>query len=117
VGRAMRIGRTIAVICSAVIACSLCGACADPAVSSGSGGCREEVQGVGGKIRPETSGLSCARIKHLIEVRPSEPGGFVAIGEEPHRLWKCRVYVPKKSRVLLGCRHHEKHFSVVRGTA
>ena len=67
-----------------------------------------------GVIRPETSSLNCGQIKELIEVRPSEPGGFLAISEEPHGLWKCRVYVPKKSKILLGCTHHQDHFDIVK---
>lgn len=112
--QAMRFGRRIAVICAVVVACATCSACADPAMSMESSGCHEEVQGIAEMIRPETSGLGCAQIKKLIEVRPSEPGGFVAIGEEPHRLWKCQVYVPKKSRVLLSCTHHQEHFGIVK---
>lgn len=108
----MRFGRNIILICAVLVVCVTCSACGASAMSSGS--CREEVQGVAGVIRPETSSLSCAQIKELIEVRPSEPGGFVAIGEEPHRLWKCQVYVPKKSRVLLSCTHHQENFGIVK---
>jgi len=107
----MRFGRSIILVCAVLLACVTCSACGASAMSSG--GCREEVQGVVGVIRPETSSLSCAQIKKLIEVRPNEPGGFVVIGEEPRRLWKCEVYVPKKSRVLLSCTHHQEHFSIV----
>lgn len=108
----MRFGRRIALVCAVVITCAMCSACADPAISRESG-CHDEVQEVAGVIRPETSGLSCAQIKKLIEVQPSDPGGFLVIGEEPHRLWKCRIYVPKKSKVSLGCTHHQEHFSVI----
>jgi hypothetical protein len=111
----MKRGRRIATVCAVVVACALCSACAEPAISQESGGCHEEVQRTAGVIQPETSGLSCAQIKKLIEVQPSEPGGFLLSGDEPHRTWKCRIYVPQKSKVLLGCTHHQKHFSVVKG--
>lgn len=107
----MGFSRNIALVCAVLVICAICSACADPAMSSG--GCQEEVQKVAGVIRPETSGLSCAQVKELVEVRPSEPGGFLAISEEPHGLWKCRVYVPKKSKILLGCTHHQEHFDII----
>jgi hypothetical protein len=88
-------------------------ACASSAVPARSSGCREEVHGIAGKIFPETSGLSCAQIKKLIEVRPSGSRGFVAIGEHPRGLWRCQVHRPDKTGVLLRCTRRRQRFSVV----
>lgn len=88
-----------------------CGCATNPARAAG---CQESVSGVPGQIHPETSGLTCAGIRELIEIRPSTPEGFLTIGEHPHRLWKCRLYRAEGNAVLMRCRHHRERFSLVR---
>jgi len=76
-----------------------------------------EIRGVGGKVQPETSGLTCAKVKEIIGSVPSEPQGYVVISESPHLLWKCRLNAAKGHSVLLGCIHHRKHFSIVKAVS
>ena len=89
--------------------------CANPAtLVEGTSGCRQEVRGEAGVIRPETSRLSCAAINEMLFGIPSEPGPYSILGESPRLLWKCRLYPASAQRVLIDCQHHKRHFAVVR---
>jgi hypothetical protein len=89
--------------------------CADPAtLVEDTSGCRQEVRGEAGVIRPETSRLSCAAIDEMLFGIPSEPQAYSILGESPRLLWKCRLYPASAQRVLLRCQHHKWHFTVVR---
>lgn len=89
--------------------------CADPAtLVEGTSGCRQEVRGEAGVIRPETSRLGCAAINEMLFGIPSEPQVYSILGESPSLLWKCRLYPASAPRVLLRCQHHKRHFTVIR---
>jgi len=107
----------IGLVCATLVACATTSACAGSPEASLSQGCHEEIwEGVGGLVRPETSDLTCAAIKKLIEFRPSEPQRYLVMGESPHIRWKCRLNSAQGHVVLLRCIHHRKHFSVVKST-
>ena len=106
------ISYSLLLILGAVLAFML-GGCGD-AVSADASGCRETVQGVDGMVMPETSGLSCMEIKKIIELRPSSPGGFLAIASSPHMVWKCDVMPGNSRELLLRCRHHRRAFTVMK---
>lgn len=95
--------------------CVFCGGCADPSTVAGDPSvCRQDVLGAAGKIRPETSGLSCAAIDELTFGIPSEPQAYSIMGRSPQLLWNCRLYAAREHSVLLRCRHREKHFTFVK---
>lgn len=79
-------------------------------------GCRQDIRGVKGIIRPETSKLRCDAINEIIFGMPSEPQAYSIFGDSPHLLWQCRLYPVKGHSVLLRCSNKEKHFSVVKET-
>jgi hypothetical protein len=78
------------------------------------GGCAQVVHDVPGRVVPETSGMSCAAIKRMIQAAPSEPGGYLLEGPSGV-LWKCRLYRPSSPRLLLRCAYKAHRFSVLRG--
>lgn len=97
----------------------LFGGCADPSalVEGGTSGCRQEVLGKAGVIRPETSRLSCTAINEMIDSFPSEPQAYLIQGESPPLLWKCRFYGTEQGSVFLRCENDKRHFSIVKGAS
>lgn len=108
--------RTIVKLITLALSLSVLSAgCADSAtLGEGTSGCRQEVRGEAGVIRPETSRLRCAAINEMLFGIPSEPQAYSILGESPRLLWKCRLYPASAQRVLLRCQHHQRHFTVVR---
>lgn len=102
------VGVTLSIIASA------CAGSSAPEVETI--GCRQDIRGVTGVIRPETSGLGCSAINELIFGIPSEPQGYSILGESPRLLWQCRLYATRGHSVLLQCSHQARHFSVVKGS-
>jgi hypothetical protein len=88
-------------------------ACAGSATPAGGvTDCRQEIRGVTGKIRPETSELGCTAISELIFGIPSEPEAYSIMGQSPRLLWNCRLYAANKLPVLLRCQHRKRHFTI-----
>lgn len=93
----------------------LVGACGGPVISAGEvSGCRPEIRGVSGLIRPETSGLNCGAINRLTFGMPSEPQAYSILSDSPRLLWNCRFYGVEEQAVLLRCQHDKKQFSIVK---
>lgn len=89
--------------------------CGDPPTPVGdTSGCRQEVLGEAGVIRPETSRLSCTAINRMIDSIPSEPQAYLLQGEAPRLLWKCRFYGTEQGSVLLRCENDKRYFSIVK---
>jgi hypothetical protein len=66
---------------------------------------------------PETSRLSCATINNLTFDMPSKPETYLTTDDSPrHLLWKCNFYGAEAQRALLRCKHHKRHFSIVKST-
>lgn len=109
------IGRYVALIVAlgaVVLFATACGASAD-STALGPRGCDQTVLGTPGKIRPESSGLSCAAIKKLLSSVPAEPGGFLLSGESPDVVWKCNLY-SARSADLVSCQRGLRKFRIVR---
>jgi hypothetical protein len=106
-------GRTMAGFCVAIMAIALAACGSVGPAEAGTNPCEEVVEGVGGKIVPKTSGLSCTDIKALIELRPPEPGRFSAMAPEGGDWWKCNIGPPKVDQLII-CRQGRRYFAVVR---
>lgn len=90
--------------------------CGDPSalVGGNTSGCRQEVLGEAGVIRPETSRMSCTAINKMFDSIPSEPQAFLMQGESRLLLWKCRFYGTDQGSVLIRCESDKRHFSIVK---
>lgn len=77
------------------------------------GGCEQIVLDVAGKIRPETSGMTCRQIKRMNT--GVVPGGAPYLLESPFtgRFWKCRTRGPRPKAPLLRCELDGRRFSIV----
>lgn len=104
-------GATIAGIALSVFS----GACGGAGVPAGElTGCRQEIRGVTGIIRPETSKLGCAAINDLVSSIPAEPENYLIRSDSPRLFWKCRYYGTEQGSVILRCEHDKSHFSLVK---
>jgi hypothetical protein len=112
----MRFGRKIGLICVVLVASVTSSACAGSPMLREPGGCGMLIRGVTGVVRPESSNLTCAAVKEIIDSVPSKPQKYLVISESPHLLWKCQLYPVKAQGVLLRCAHRQKHFSIVKDT-
>jgi hypothetical protein len=89
--------------------------CGAPAGASAKG-CLQNVHGVQGVVRPETSRLSCRQIVLQIQALPASPGSFLLEVSAPQGdgLWKCRLLDARRGQLLLKCAYGKSHFSIVR---
>jgi len=114
--RSMLFRRIVSLITVSVASGVLFAGCPDPRTLVGGGsGCRQEIRGVTGVIRTETSKLSCADINNLTSGIPSEPEAYLIEGDSPRLFWKCRFYGTDMGSLLLRCQHDKRHFSIVKG--
>lgn len=76
-------------------------------------GCDQTVLGTPGKIRPESSGMSCRRIKEM--VTSVSPGSQPYLFESPFtgKLWKCLARGNRPTGPLLRCELNAMRFSIV----
>jgi hypothetical protein len=76
-------------------------------------GCDQEILGVAGTIRPETSGMTCRQIRRMNS--GVSPGGAPYFVESPFtgRLWKCRTRGSRPTAPLLRCERNERRFSII----
>ena len=76
-------------------------------------GCDQIVLETAGKIRPETSGMSCGQIKEM--VTSISPGGQPYLFESPFtgKLWKCRARGSRPTAPLLRCELNAARFSIL----
>ena len=76
-------------------------------------GCDQTVLGTAGRIRPETSGMSCRQIKEM--VTSISPGGQPYLFESPFtgKLWKCRARGSRPTAPLLRCELNAARFSIL----
>ena len=81
--------------------------------AAGSPGCDQTVLGTPGKIRPESSGMSCRRIKEM--VTSVSPGSQPYLFESPFtgKLWKCLAPGKRSTGPLLRCELKAARFSIV----
>jgi hypothetical protein len=102
----------IVVALTVAVGASSCAGSSAPEVETT--GCRQDIRGISGEIRTETSKLSCDAINALISAIPSAPQAYSIMGESPPLLWNCRLYAAKGHTVLLRCTHDAEHFSIVK---
>ncbi len=88
-------------------------ATAGPAGAAAPGRCDQIVLGVAGKIRPESSGMTCRQIKRMNT--GVAPGGAPYLLESPFtgRFWKCRTRGTRPKAPLLRCELGSRRFSIV----
>src|SRR5262245_5770079 len=78
-------------------------------------GCLMAMRGEQARIRPESSELSCADVKVLVNALPPRPLRFSLVGGEPWLLWNCRYFGVRAGPTFLRCNHHRvRHFSLSR---
>jgi hypothetical protein len=82
------------------------------AAAAGSPGCDQTVLGTPGKIRPESSGMSCRRIKEM--VTSISPGSRPYLFESPFtgKFWKCLARGNRPTGPLLRCELNAMRFSI-----
>lgn len=76
-------------------------------------GCDQTILGTAGVIRPESSGMSCRRIKEM--VTSVSPGPQPYLFESPFtgNYWKCLARSNRSTGPLLRCELKAKRFSIV----
>jgi hypothetical protein len=81
--------------------------------SAGTPGCDQMILGAAGEIRPESSGMSCRRIKEM--VTSVSPGPQPYLFESPFtgKYWKCLAPGTRSADPLLRCELKAKRFSIV----
>ena len=81
--------------------------------AASSPGCDQTVLGTAGEIRPESSGMSCRRIKEM--VTSVSPGSGAYLFESPFtgKFWKCRARGNRPTGPLLRCELNAMRFSIL----
>jgi hypothetical protein len=81
--------------------------------AAGTPGCDQTILGNAGEIRPESSGMSCRRIKEM--VTSVSPGPQPYLFESPFtgKYWKCLAPGNRSAEPLLRCELKSKRFSIV----
>jgi hypothetical protein len=81
--------------------------------AASSPGCGQTVLGTAGKIRPETSGMSCRRIKEMVSTVSPGPGSYLFESPFTGKFWKCRARGNRPTGPLLRCELNAMRFSIV----
>ncbi len=75
--------------------------------------CGQMVLETAGKIRPESSGMTCRQIKEMIIATPPDSSPYLQESPFTGRNWKCRGRGDRPTGPLLRCELGEAHFSIV----
>ena len=81
--------------------------------AAGSPGCDQTVLGTAGKIRPETSGMSCRQIKEMIVGISPDSRPFLTESPISGKFWKCRGRGNRPTGPLLRCELNAARFSIL----
>lgn len=103
------------IIGSLLIVLGMCAACGAQGSVAEAGSCKQIVLEVDGRIVPESSGLTCAGVRQLLDSIPARPGSFLIVSKKPRVTWKCYLYPSAgDSKDLVTCSSRGRKFSVRR---
>jgi len=81
--------------------------------TASSPGCDQTVLGTAGKIRPESSGISCRQIKEMIFAIPPDSRPYLQESPLTGKFWKCRGRGNRPTGPLLRCELNATRFSIL----
>jgi hypothetical protein len=81
--------------------------------TAGSPGCDQTVLETAGKVRPESSGMSCRQIKEMIIAIPPDSRPYLQESPFTGEFWKCRGRGSRPTGPLLRCELNAARFSIL----